>query len=164
MAGNRGRRGSWDSLNPTYRRRLERRGITGSGYESGASLAGARGHARTPERPDRADRRPDYAAYRARRDKAMRVVTTEGVQVLSGMTSADRSKVGSHDHAVGRYLRNGGIGSRLPGFEGVTVTGYSSNDGYKPPVVVTLETDVNHLHAEERSGNLDFKSIYEKAA
>jgi len=94
----------------------------------------------------------------------MIVVTTDGVQVLSGMTSADRSKVGSHDHAIGRYLRNGGIGSRLPGFEGVTVTGYSSEDTYDIPVVVTLETDVNRLHAEDRSGNLDFKSIYEKAA
>ena len=127
-------------------------------------MTGARGHTRTPERPERADRRPDYAAYRARRDDAMRVVTTTGVQVLSGLTRADRSTVSSHSNAVRWYLKYGGVGSRLSDFEGVTVTGYSSEDKYEIPVVVTLETDVNRLSAEERSGKLDFKSIYEKAA
>lgn len=44
------RRG-WDQLSDTYRQRLERSGISQSEYQSGASLAGARGHGATPERP-----------------------------------------------------------------------------------------------------------------
>lgn len=39
----------WDSLSPAYRARLSRGGITKSSYQSGASLAAARGHAQTPE-------------------------------------------------------------------------------------------------------------------
>ncbi len=94
----------------------------------------------------------------------MRVVTTTGVRVLSGMKRADRSMVGRHSSAVGWYLEHGAVGSRLPNFEGVTVTGYTFEGAYETPIVVTLETDVNRLHAEERSGKLDFTSIYEKAA
>jgi hypothetical protein len=54
----------WEDLSPPYRRRLERQGITKSGYESGVSVTGARGHARTPEKPSRASYNPvKYADY-----------------------------------------------------------------------------------------------------
>lgn len=44
-------RKGWDQLSDTYRERLERSGISRSDYSSGASLASARGHGSTPEKP-----------------------------------------------------------------------------------------------------------------
>jgi len=156
-------RRSWDSLTPVYRRRLDRSGITRAGYESGAPLASARGHKSTPERPGRADRRPDYAAYRAQRSKPMRVVTPSGVVTLFGMTTADRSLVGSHLSAVRWYLANGPTGSRLPDFEGLTVTGYTFDDrGEASALTVALDTDKAGLSGKERRGELNFDSPYPK--
>lgn len=43
-------RKGWGQLSSAYRERLERGGISRSSYESGASLARARGHGSTPER------------------------------------------------------------------------------------------------------------------
>jgi len=43
------KRKEWDSLTPTYRARLSRAGITKAGFEGGASIQKARGHAATPE-------------------------------------------------------------------------------------------------------------------
>lgn len=61
-------RRSWEALSSAYRRRLERAGITQQMYESGISLARARGHGATPEHPERAFRRPDkYGRYLRRR-------------------------------------------------------------------------------------------------
>lgn len=58
----------WNALKPTYRRRLERNGITLQRYLSGQSLAKSRGHATTPERPSRATKRPErYPEYLAKR-------------------------------------------------------------------------------------------------
>lgn len=58
----------WGRLTPAYRARLERRGITRSSYEAGVSLSAARGHAATPERPERASRNPDkYRDYLGRK-------------------------------------------------------------------------------------------------
>lgn len=155
-------RRSWDSLSPAYRRRLERSGLTRAGYESGASLTGARGHGTTPERPDRQDRRAGYAAYRAQRSQPMRVITTSGIVTLSGMTSADRSLVGRHLNAVRWYLVNGSAGSRLPDFDGATVTGYTFDDGKTSAVTVTLDTNLTDISAKERNGELNFDSPYPK--
>lgn len=44
-------RKGWNLLSDDYRYRLESKGITKKGYESGASIKGARGHANTPEHP-----------------------------------------------------------------------------------------------------------------
>lgn len=64
-----GRRKSWESLTPKYRARLSRGGITKSKYESGASLAKARGHAKTPEHPREAARNPErYREYNRKRE------------------------------------------------------------------------------------------------
>jgi len=58
----------WESLDPAYRRRLERGGITPQAYTAGESLKAARGHKTTPERPERAFRNPDlYGQYLRRR-------------------------------------------------------------------------------------------------
>lgn len=42
-------RREWDSLSDTYRKRLERGGITRRDYERGRNLSAARGHYATPE-------------------------------------------------------------------------------------------------------------------
>jgi hypothetical protein len=62
-------RSSWDQLSATYRSRLERGGVSKSDYDSGRSLGAARGHAKTPERPERADNAPGkYQEYRQKRN------------------------------------------------------------------------------------------------
>lgn len=61
-------RRAWESLSEPYRLRLQRKGVTEELYGSGASLKAARGHAVTPERPQRAFRNPDiYSDYLRRR-------------------------------------------------------------------------------------------------
>ena len=61
---------NWEGLSQDYRERLQRKGITRSQYESGISLAGARGHKATPERPERAEKHPErYEAYVFKRDE-----------------------------------------------------------------------------------------------
>jgi hypothetical protein len=68
-------RSSWESLSPAYRGRLERGGITRQDYLSGDPLSGARGHGKTPERPERAEKNPEkyrnYLADRGRLEKAV---------------------------------------------------------------------------------------------
>jgi hypothetical protein len=64
-----GRRKSWESLTPKYRARLSRGGVTRGQYESGASLAKARGHGATPEHPREAARHPErYREYNRKRE------------------------------------------------------------------------------------------------
>lgn len=41
----------WDQLSPTYRKRLEKAGLTKTSFEAGASIKKGRGHEKTPERP-----------------------------------------------------------------------------------------------------------------
>lgn len=59
----------WETLSPAYRGRLERGGITRTAYESGVSLAKARGHAATPEHPREAEKEKNRERYRRYRDK-----------------------------------------------------------------------------------------------
>jgi hypothetical protein len=62
---------SWESLSPKYRERLSRNGIDKAAYESGTPVTAARGHARTPERPERAARNPArYPEYTAKKAAA----------------------------------------------------------------------------------------------
>lgn len=68
-------RSSWDHLSPAYRSRLERGGITRQDYQSGASLESVRGHAKTPERPERAEKNPQkYKDYLAQRGALERTI------------------------------------------------------------------------------------------
>lgn len=61
-------RREWEQLSSAYRARLTRAGITSDVYNAGGSLKAARGHATTPERPERAFRHPDlYSEYLRRR-------------------------------------------------------------------------------------------------
>ena len=71
---------SWDNLSSAYRARLARAGITKRDYETNspelrAKRKAARGHATTPERPERAQRNPaKYATYLATRDQLQQQV------------------------------------------------------------------------------------------
>lgn len=58
----------WDRLSPGYRARLEGRGFTRYRYSHTKSLAAARGHKGTPERPERALRGPTGRGYGKRYD------------------------------------------------------------------------------------------------
>lgn len=62
-------RKTWETLSPTYRRRLEKAGYTRKDYLAGKSRAAARGHSKTPERPSQAIRNPRrYPDYVLKRD------------------------------------------------------------------------------------------------
>lgn len=58
------KRKGWAQLSSAYRSRLGKAGISERSYNQGVSLAGARGHASTPERPSQATKNPDkYPKY-----------------------------------------------------------------------------------------------------
>lgn len=50
----------WQSLSDDYRNRLERKGYTLTRYLQGENLSAGRGHAKTPERPERALKNPGH--------------------------------------------------------------------------------------------------------
>jgi len=161
-------RRSWDDLSPTYRRRLQKHGIGRASYQAGAPLSGARGHAVTPERPERAERKPDsYRGYLRRRGTGMRMVSTGGVQIVQGLAQRERSLVGKHDNAVRNYLQAGGeipspYVSKLGDFEGKTVRGYLP--GSDVLADFEFETRENYLDYREGRGEVRFESIYEGRA
>jgi hypothetical protein len=71
MAGRR----NWDGLSEGYRKRLKNAGVTRRQYESGVSLSKARGHEKTPERPERANRNPGkYQAYEAKKNRIIKEI------------------------------------------------------------------------------------------
>jgi hypothetical protein len=64
---------NWDALGRDQRRRYEKRGITRRDYEAGISLTVARGHGKTPEHPERAEKNPEkYPEYVTAESKAKR--------------------------------------------------------------------------------------------
>lgn len=57
-------RKGWSNLSESYRTRLGKAGISQRDYEQGRSIRAARGHAKTPERPRDALKRPyEYPEY-----------------------------------------------------------------------------------------------------
>ncbi|WP_445185552.1 hypothetical protein ACTXG6_45790 [Pseudonocardia sp. Cha107L01] len=85
----------------------------------------------------------------------MRVIITNDVLSVDGLRWSDRSMVGSHWNAVGRYLDTGDAGA-LQGFEGATVGGY---DGIP---VLELETRRDPIDDYALIGVFNVDSIYEK--
>lgn len=74
---------SWEGLSIDYRGRLARGGITKTDYESGMKLIKARGHGKTPERPERADLHPErYPEYNAKRQVLARQVLEKKIDTL----------------------------------------------------------------------------------
>lgn len=91
---------TWGELSGTYRGRLERGGISQREYESGRSLAAARGHARTPERPERAMTSPGrYKDYLDRRTSLERDVIAKKRELFesSPRFNAKRSARAIHE-------------------------------------------------------------------
>ena len=78
----------------------------------------------------------------------MRVMTTDGIQVVEVKGSTDRSLVGAHHNAVAEFLDTGNT-EPLAVFSGVTVGG------------VGLETDPDRLIEAWRAGQFDFLEIYQ---
>src|SRR5690242_1733985 len=77
------KRKGWDNLTESYRARLIRGGMTKSQYESGASLAQYRGHAKTPEHPERASRHPEkYSEYLSKRQRTGGTVSAQELNDL----------------------------------------------------------------------------------
>lgn len=76
---------NWDSLSDSYRKRLERSGISRSDYQSGASLEKARGHRATPEHPERAENNKEkYKEYLASRDKIITQINGIKREIFGG--------------------------------------------------------------------------------
>lgn len=57
----------WESLSPSYRERLSKKGITPQMHSRGESIKAARGHAHTPERPGRLTGKKEFSDYENRR-------------------------------------------------------------------------------------------------
>lgn len=73
-------RKSWDQLSPAYRQRLERFGYTSRDYAANKPRTAARGHARTPEHPNRANpaKHKEYLERKANpRPKGRKPLTRE---------------------------------------------------------------------------------------
>ena len=80
----------------------------------------------------------------------MRVMTTDGIQLVDVKGSTDRGVIGAHHNAAAEFLDTGNTDA-LADFEGVTVGG------------VELETDPDRLIEAWRAGQFDFLEIYQPA-
>jgi hypothetical protein len=68
----------WETLNETYRTRLQKGGIGKEQYERGDSLKAARGHATTPENAREYQKNPErFKEYRQRRKAIIDRVTAK---------------------------------------------------------------------------------------
>jgi hypothetical protein len=145
------RRRDWTSLSESTRRRYERAGINQTFYELGVPLQHARGHARTPEHPERVSRDPQrYRGYLVGKGQGgLRVISTQGVMDVTGLSARRRSLVARHENAVKRYL-NRGDESGLAAFEGIEVA-----------PGVELESRTNALDWLALRGQLSFESLYQ---
>lgn len=86
---------SWEGLSPAYRARLQRAGITRKAYENGAPVTAARGHARTPERPERALKKPDrYEGYLQTRAELVKRVVARKKELFGGTMRYKRNRRG----------------------------------------------------------------------
>ncbi len=77
----------------------------------------------------------------------MRIVTRNGVQIVAGLTRAQRSFVAQHHNAIRTYLNTGKTDPLLP-FEGRRIKGH------------LLETDPDVLDWWGLTGELAYESIY----
>lgn len=81
----------WSQLSPTYRARLESKGITKKDFESGASIVAARGHATTPERPTQYDP-AKFKTYDAERKKLIDAVKQKKEEFFGGRPRWDAER------------------------------------------------------------------------
>ena len=79
----------------------------------------------------------------------LRVLTTDGVQFLAGLSDGEAGQVGRHWNAVRHYLDTG-EDHQLPQFAGAVVAGF------------TLETRVKVIEGHAIRGDVRFESIYDE--
>lgn len=79
----------------------------------------------------------------------MRVLSTDGVQFVGGLSAHDASEVGRHWNAIRRYLEYGEE-TDLSAFAGVAVGGRM------------LETDLYQIEWHAVRGDVRFESIYDE--
>jgi hypothetical protein len=80
-------------------------------------------------------------------DALMRVLTSDGLRDLDIQDPQDRSVIGTHWNAVGRFL-NTGEADQLAPFRALRVAG------------VELETDPDVIEDREAEGDLNIEHIY----
>lgn len=98
------RRLGWDQLKPATRARYAKHGGREL-YDSGGSLAEARGHGRTPERPGDADRNPTlFESYLRKRGRPVNVITNGGVVTVSGLTPIEASQLATRQNFITGYI------------------------------------------------------------
>lgn len=83
------------------------------------------------------------------RTEGLRVMTTQGPLLVTGLTPEEASLVGRHHNAIRQYTRRFDP-TGLDAFAGVAVGGYE------------LETRLDVLDWWAMTGELDYESIYEQ--
>lgn len=92
----------------------------------------------------------------------IRVLTSQGVQFMSGLSDSDRSLVGHHWNAVRRYLETGQT-DELEALEGAMVGG--EEFGHLPGIPlrgVSLDCDPSSIEWHAVRGEVSFESIYDE--
>ena len=84
-------RKGWDSLSAGYRARLERGGISKTAYDRGESLAKARGHQATPERPKSYNPR-QYPKYHSERKELIKLVAQRKEEFFSASPKWNKNR------------------------------------------------------------------------
>lgn len=175
------KRRDWANVkSETYRKRLERAGITREEYEAGAPLPAARGHATTPERPLPAGEpvAPKYQKwYNQRYNSPIKMLTDDGEKWLVSVSKSDRSIIGSHWEATRVYLWgderptkakwwSGRSENALDWFEGKTVRGSELDDDGRidDPKTYHFLTDKKGVEDWTHSDVLSFTTIYKNMA
>lgn len=177
MAGRLG----WDQLKAATRKRYEGAGVTRAEYERGVSLAGARGHRNTPEKPipHGAPVPKRYSKYyNYRYNKPIRMLTTEGEKWLVSISKKNRHWIGSHWNAIHAYLfgnRNankgqprkawwwkGSYDSVLNQFAPLTVHGMELNEDGSLSEIKAFKfmIDPDAIEAWTYEDTLNFESLY----
>lgn len=154
-------RKGWDELSPDYQKRLQRGGIDRTAYAAGASLKSARGHAATPEKPQRAAKElgarqaEQYRERRVKRQRTMRILDQQrGEFHVSGLRAKDRRKIQKYWLTVFDYLDGKATADDLKKFAGKG----GEIGGYGNVPVYHLVTDPNViLRYQLRTGTAGFE-------
>lgn len=98
----------WGELSPAYRKRLERAGV-----KPGQSRAAARGHGKTPEHPERAEKHPErYPDYVQKHGSLIDQVIAHKRKLFGAVKTAGRHKF--NDKASRRAARTNPVTKTRP--------------------------------------------------
>jgi hypothetical protein len=138
-------RREWSSLTPAYRRRLERAGITPEQFAEGVSRKAARGHAMTPERPQRAFRNPDkFSEYLRRRVQRGKEVPEGMLPPVTSTPARPHATLGPEVGYPGRYTIDTWIFTRSKGGSASGESGTMTHTRAMPNGNVQVVRTVNY--------------------